>query len=96
MCKGEELISPYSPLSVSPSLSSGTTWVSYILDLLYFGETSPERQTSIPIYERVPFLDIAFPSMDTGCTDTQIYLPYFLSMHHKHTNTLSYSLSSIP
>ncbi|XP_018527241.1 cytosolic sulfotransferase 3 [Lates calcarifer] len=45
---------------------AGTTWVSYILDLLYFGETSPERQTSIPIYERVPFLDIAFPSMDTG------------------------------
>ncbi|XP_041802667.1 cytosolic sulfotransferase 3-like [Chelmon rostratus] len=37
---------------------AGTTWVSYILDLLYFGQTSPERQTSIPIYERVPFLEI--------------------------------------
>ncbi|TKS77770.1 Cytosolic sulfotransferase 3 [Collichthys lucidus] len=37
---------------------AGTTWVSYILDLLYFGQTSPECQTSIPIYERVPFLDI--------------------------------------
>uniref|UniRef100_A0A3Q3ERV9 Sulfotransferase n=1 Tax=Labrus bergylta TaxID=56723 RepID=A0A3Q3ERV9_9LABR len=32
---------------------AGTTWVSYILDLLYFGQTAPERQTSIPIYERV-------------------------------------------
>ncbi|XP_029690367.1 cytosolic sulfotransferase 3-like [Takifugu rubripes] len=45
---------------------AGTTWVSYILDLLYFGQTSPERQTSIPIYERVPFLEIAFPSMGSG------------------------------
>eukprot|EP00066_Takifugu_rubripes_P030080 XP_011619346.1 PREDICTED: LOW QUALITY PROTEIN: cytosolic sulfotransferase 3-like [Takifugu rubripes] len=45
---------------------AGTTWVSYILDLLYFGQTSPERQTTIPIYERVPFLEIAFPSMGSG------------------------------
>ncbi|XP_068192572.1 cytosolic sulfotransferase 3-like [Antennarius striatus] len=37
---------------------AGTTWVSYILDLLYFGQTSPERLTSIPIYDRVPFLDL--------------------------------------
>ncbi|KAE8293627.1 Cytosolic sulfotransferase 3 [Larimichthys crocea] len=37
---------------------AGTTWASYILDLLYFGQTSKECQTSIPIYERVPFLDI--------------------------------------
>ncbi|XP_029975571.1 cytosolic sulfotransferase 2-like [Salarias fasciatus] len=37
---------------------SGTTWVSYILDLLYFGQMSPERQNTIPIYERVPFLEI--------------------------------------
>ena len=47
----------------------GTTWVSVILDLLYFGKTAPERQTSIPIYERVPFLEITFPSMDSGWTD---------------------------
>ncbi|KAM3618263.1 uncharacterized protein V6R79_018143 [Siganus canaliculatus] len=45
---------------------AGTTWVSYILDLLYFGQTSPERQTSIPIYERVPFLDVCFPNMMSG------------------------------
>uniref|UniRef100_UPI0037E783A7 cytosolic sulfotransferase 3-like isoform X2 n=1 Tax=Semicossyphus pulcher TaxID=241346 RepID=UPI0037E783A7 len=45
---------------------AGTTWVSHMLDLLYFGQTSPERQTSIPIYDRVPFLDIMFPSMETG------------------------------
>uniref|UniRef100_UPI0037E822EA cytosolic sulfotransferase 3-like n=1 Tax=Semicossyphus pulcher TaxID=241346 RepID=UPI0037E822EA len=45
---------------------AGTTWVSYMLDLLYFGQTSPERQTSIPIYDRVPFLEIMLPSMATG------------------------------
>ncbi|XP_069580147.1 cytosolic sulfotransferase 3-like [Brachyistius frenatus] len=45
---------------------AGTTWVSYILDLLYFGQTSPERQTSIPIYKRVPFLEINIPHAATG------------------------------
>ncbi|XP_068996762.1 cytosolic sulfotransferase 3-like [Embiotoca jacksoni] len=45
---------------------AGTTWVSYILDLLYFGQTSPERQTSIPIYKRVPFLEIAIPYAASG------------------------------
>ncbi|XP_039892177.1 cytosolic sulfotransferase 3-like [Simochromis diagramma] len=39
---------------------AGTTWVSQILDLLYFGQTCPERQKTIPIYERVPFLEIGF------------------------------------
>lgn len=43
---------------------AGTTWVSYILDLLYFGQTCPDRQTSIPIYKRVPFLEIAVPDSD--------------------------------
>ncbi|XP_038578212.1 cytosolic sulfotransferase 3-like isoform X2 [Micropterus salmoides] len=45
---------------------AGTTWVSYILDLLYFGQTSPERQASIPIHERVPFLEISTPSRPSG------------------------------
>ncbi|CAG6021618.1 unnamed protein product [Menidia menidia] len=45
---------------------AGTTWVSYILDLLYFGKTAPERQTTIPIYERVPFLEICVPGLDSG------------------------------
>ncbi|KAM6982249.1 cytosolic sulfotransferase 3-like [Tautogolabrus adspersus] len=45
---------------------AGTTWVSYILDLLYFGQTHPERQSSIPIYDRVPFLEIFVPSIDSG------------------------------
>lgn len=45
---------------------AGTTWVSYILDLLYFGQMSPERQTSIPIYDRVPFLEIMVPGLDSG------------------------------
>uniref|UniRef100_A0A667YAY7 Sulfotransferase n=2 Tax=Myripristis murdjan TaxID=586833 RepID=A0A667YAY7_9TELE len=45
---------------------AGTTWVSQILDLLYFGQTSPERQSSIPIHMRVPFLDLCRPSQPTG------------------------------
>ncbi|KAL6456657.1 hypothetical protein MHYP_G00352010 [Metynnis hypsauchen] len=45
---------------------AGTTWVSYILDLLYFGNTSPERQTSLPIYLRVPFLEANLPEMPSG------------------------------
>ncbi|XP_051280528.1 cytosolic sulfotransferase 3-like [Dicentrarchus labrax] len=45
---------------------AGTTWVSYILDLLYFGLTSPEIQTSIPLHQRVPFLEINVPSVDSG------------------------------
>ncbi|XP_076859269.1 cytosolic sulfotransferase 3-like [Brachyhypopomus gauderio] len=45
---------------------AGTTWVSYILDLLYFGNTAPERQTSLPIYMRVPFLETAFPVIPAG------------------------------
>ncbi|XP_033943929.1 cytosolic sulfotransferase 3-like isoform X2 [Pseudochaenichthys georgianus] len=43
---------------------AGTTWASYILDLLYFGQQ--ERQTSVPIYDRVPFLEIFFPPHVSG------------------------------
>ncbi|XP_071780716.1 cytosolic sulfotransferase 3-like [Centroberyx gerrardi] len=53
---------------------AGTTWVSYILDLLYFGQTYSERQTSIPIHERVPFLEIDIPTEYTG-TDLAEKLP---------------------
>ncbi|KAM9350540.1 cytosolic sulfotransferase 3-like [Symphorus nematophorus] len=45
---------------------AGTTWVSYILDLLYFSQTAPERQTSIPIHQRVPFLEMSIPSVFSG------------------------------
>ncbi|XP_047438748.1 cytosolic sulfotransferase 3-like isoform X2 [Mugil cephalus] len=45
---------------------AGTTWVSYILDLLYFSKTCQERQKTTPIYERVPFLEITVPSLDSG------------------------------
>ncbi|KAM3618213.1 uncharacterized protein V6R79_017413 [Siganus canaliculatus] len=45
---------------------AGTTWVSYILDLLYFGQTSTERQTSVPLHDRVPFLESSFPTMISG------------------------------
>ncbi|KAB5567677.1 hypothetical protein PHYPO_G00235630 [Pangasianodon hypophthalmus] len=45
---------------------AGTTWVSYILELLYFHNTLPESQTSLPIFIRVPFLEAVFPEMPTG------------------------------
>ncbi|XP_060787536.1 cytosolic sulfotransferase 3-like [Neoarius graeffei] len=45
---------------------AGTTWVSYILDLLYFGNIAPERQTSMPIHVRVPFLESFFPGIPSG------------------------------
>uniref|UniRef100_A0A4W6G3U0 Sulfotransferase n=1 Tax=Lates calcarifer TaxID=8187 RepID=A0A4W6G3U0_LATCA len=31
---------------------AGTTWVSYILDLLHFSQMSPERQKSVPLHDR--------------------------------------------
>uniref|UniRef100_A0A4W4DNQ7 Sulfotransferase n=1 Tax=Electrophorus electricus TaxID=8005 RepID=A0A4W4DNQ7_ELEEL len=43
------------------SLILSTTWVSYMLDLLYFSNTVPKRQTSLQIYMRVPFLELDFP-----------------------------------
>lgn len=45
---------------------AGTTWTSYILDLLYFGHMGPDRQTSIPINKRVPFLEMAKRTLPTG------------------------------
>nr|XP_055023490.1 cytosolic sulfotransferase 3-like [Misgurnus anguillicaudatus] len=45
---------------------AGTTWVSYILDLLYFGCADLERQTSQPIYMRVPFLESCFQNFPSG------------------------------
>ncbi|XP_067448706.1 cytosolic sulfotransferase 2-like [Thunnus thynnus] len=45
---------------------AGTTWVSYILDLLYFGQMCPEHQASSPIHQRVPFLEISIPGLQSG------------------------------
>uniref|UniRef100_A0A672K2D7 Sulfotransferase n=1 Tax=Sinocyclocheilus grahami TaxID=75366 RepID=A0A672K2D7_SINGR len=45
---------------------AGTTWVSYTLDLLYFGNDAPERQTSQPIYMRVPFLESFIQGIPSG------------------------------
>ncbi|KAJ8265159.1 hypothetical protein COCON_G00142580 [Conger conger] len=42
---------------------AGTTWVSHLLDLLYFGKSSPKRGVSLPIYERVPFLEFSVPAL---------------------------------
>uniref|UniRef100_A0A3B4FDG6 Sulfotransferase n=1 Tax=Pundamilia nyererei TaxID=303518 RepID=A0A3B4FDG6_9CICH len=53
---------------------AGTTWVSYILDLLYFAHMGQDRQTSIPLHDRVPFLEICEPPMPKG-TDLADKLP---------------------
>uniref|UniRef100_A0A3Q2WRQ3 Sulfotransferase n=1 Tax=Haplochromis burtoni TaxID=8153 RepID=A0A3Q2WRQ3_HAPBU len=53
---------------------AGTTWVSYILDLLYFSDMGPDRQTTIPIHERVPFLEFCVPPIPSG-TDLAEQLP---------------------
>lgn len=44
----------------------GTTWVSYILDLLYFSQVSPERQDKVPLHDRVPFLEMHLPGSYSG------------------------------
>ncbi|MBN3315725.1 ST1S3 sulfotransferase, partial [Atractosteus spatula] len=43
---------------------AGTTWISHILELIYFGK-SPEVLPSLPIYERVPFLELSAPGFAT-------------------------------
>ncbi|CAN9515473.1 unnamed protein product [Ophioblennius macclurei] len=53
---------------------AGTTWVSYILDLLYFSHMPPERQITVPIFERVPFLEAAHSHLYSG-TDLADKLP---------------------
>uniref|UniRef100_A0A667Y9B4 Sulfotransferase n=1 Tax=Myripristis murdjan TaxID=586833 RepID=A0A667Y9B4_9TELE len=60
---------------------AGTTWVSQILDLLYFGQTSPERQSSIPIHMRVPFLDLCRPSQPTDLVDQLPTSPRLIKSH---------------
>lgn len=39
--------------------------MSYILDLLYFKQDK-ERENSQPIFDRVPFLELAIPHYSTG------------------------------
>ncbi|XP_077445281.1 cytosolic sulfotransferase 3-like [Stigmatopora argus] len=45
---------------------SGTTWACYLLDRLYFGKTHPEKETSLPLYMRVPFLELCIPGHPKG------------------------------
>ncbi|KAK3539839.1 hypothetical protein QTP70_013419 [Hemibagrus guttatus] len=45
---------------------AGTTWMCYLLDLLYFHQTCPEREKSVPIYDRVPFLELVCSPYPTG------------------------------
>ncbi|XP_030232103.1 cytosolic sulfotransferase 3 [Gadus morhua] len=63
---------------------AGTTWVSYILDLLYFSQTQPDRQTSTPIHDRVPFLEItSVPNHPCGTdlADNLVTSPRLIKTH---------------
>ncbi|KAK2897477.1 cytosolic sulfotransferase 2-like [Channa argus] len=62
---------------------AGNTWVSYILDLLYFSHVSPERQDSVPLYERVPFLEMHMPGFPSGVEELNklITIPRIIKSH---------------
>uniref|UniRef100_UPI003AAFCD4D cytosolic sulfotransferase 3-like isoform X2 n=1 Tax=Centroberyx gerrardi TaxID=166262 RepID=UPI003AAFCD4D len=61
---------------------AGNTWVSHMLDLLYFGQTSPERQTSIPLHENVPMLEASIaPSSSTDWIDQLTISPRIIKTH---------------
>ncbi|KAJ8394753.1 hypothetical protein AAFF_G00041080 [Aldrovandia affinis] len=62
---------------------AGTTWVSHMLDLLYFEKSCPERGASLPIFERVPFLEFCVPPMPTGIevADKMTTSPRLLKTH---------------
>uniref|UniRef100_A0A3Q0QQB6 Sulfotransferase n=1 Tax=Amphilophus citrinellus TaxID=61819 RepID=A0A3Q0QQB6_AMPCI len=62
---------------------AGTTWVSYILDLLYFGHLGQDRQTAIPLHDRVPFLEICKPFVPIGTelADTLPTTPRLIKTH---------------
>ncbi|XP_076122160.1 cytosolic sulfotransferase 2-like [Alosa pseudoharengus] len=62
---------------------AGTTWMSYILDLLYFKQKDKEREKSLPVFERVPFLELAMPNYCTGveALDTLPTRPRLIKTH---------------
>ncbi|XP_061112774.1 cytosolic sulfotransferase 3-like [Conger conger] len=61
---------------------AGTTWVSHMLDLLYFGKSSPKRGVSLPIFERVPFLEICIsPPTGVELADKMTTSPRLIKTH---------------
>ncbi|XP_041941911.1 cytosolic sulfotransferase 2-like [Alosa sapidissima] len=62
---------------------AGTTWMSYILDLLYFKQKDKEREKSLPLFERVPFLELVIPNYCTGveALDTLPTRPRLIKTH---------------
>ncbi|KAG7228224.1 hypothetical protein INR49_013387 [Caranx melampygus] len=69
---------------------AGNTWVSYILDLLRFDQTSPECEKSLPVYVKVPLLEGAFPFLKPGSStidkgtdlvDNQLTSPRLIKTH---------------
>ncbi|XP_030278669.1 cytosolic sulfotransferase 2-like isoform X2 [Sparus aurata] len=60
---------------------AGTTWVSYILDLLYFGKTHPELQKSTPLQDRVPFLELCSPLQPSDLANKLPTTPRLIKTH---------------
>ncbi|XP_031430038.1 cytosolic sulfotransferase 3-like [Clupea harengus] len=62
---------------------AGTTWMSYILDLLHFEQEVKDRENSLPIFDRVPFLELTIPNYCTGveALDTLPTRPRLIKTH---------------
>ncbi|XP_066578067.1 cytosolic sulfotransferase 1 isoform X2 [Amia ocellicauda] len=61
---------------------AGTTWVSHMLDQIYFGD-DPKSLASQPVYERVPYLEICAPDFFTGVDliDSMTSSPRLIKTH---------------
>uniref|UniRef100_A0A8C7YI20 Sulfotransferase n=1 Tax=Oryzias sinensis TaxID=183150 RepID=A0A8C7YI20_9TELE len=66
---------------------AGNTWVSYILDLLYFSHVSPDRQEVVPLHERVPFLEFYMPGFPSGTFFLNNTIS-MLSISHRHCSVV--------
>ncbi|XP_037540635.1 cytosolic sulfotransferase 2 [Nematolebias whitei] len=62
---------------------AGNTWVSYILDLLYCDETTLEQQDSVPLFDKVPFLELYHPGFPSGvdATNHMTKFPRIIKTH---------------
>uniref|UniRef100_A0A3Q1FW38 Sulfotransferase n=1 Tax=Acanthochromis polyacanthus TaxID=80966 RepID=A0A3Q1FW38_9TELE len=62
---------------------AGNTWTSYILELLHFGQKCQEHQETIPIYSRVPILEVTLPVKQPGTemADKLLTSPRIIKTH---------------
>ncbi|KAG7238249.1 hypothetical protein INR49_031087 [Caranx melampygus] len=90
---------------------AGKTWITYILDLLHFDQTSPECRKSLPILLRAPPLEAVIPPLQPGSstirkgTDLADNLSHLLdslglifksSLYQNHFGSKTAGLSTLP